>query len=258
MTRLLAATRHDAILRRIDEAGSVTVEELGALLDVSRETIRRDLKQLAGQRLLDVVHGGAVRRERREAPFAVRRETNREAKAAIAGIAAGLVADGMSVLLDSGTTTEYVAQALVDAGRRRLTVHTISLEAARLAAGLPDSRVRLIGGDFDANDDATGGPEVQRALAQVSVDIAFVGVGGIDEAGDITDFTRAAAGLRRLMLRAGEHGYFVADHGKFGRRLSSLVPEAHLATGLITDRRPAAAFARGLAARGLRNVLAAL
>lgn len=251
MTRLLAATRHEAILRRLDEARSATVEELGARLDVSRETIRRDLKLLAGQGLLEVVHGGALRRERREAPFAERRMANREAKAAIATLAAGLVADGMSVLLDSGTTTEYVARALVQAGRRRLTIHTISVEAARICTALPEGRVRLIGGDFDGDDDATAGPEMQRVLARLSVDIAFVGVGAIDEQGELTDYTRLAATTRGLMLRAAEHPYLVGDGSKLGRRLASTVPEEERAAGLLTDRTPPAAVAAGLAAKGV-------
>ena len=88
-------------------------------------------------------------------------------------------------------------------------------------------------------------------LARLSVDIAFVGVGAIDEQGELTDYTRLAATTRGLMLRAAEHPYLVGDGSKLGRRLASTVPEEGRAAGLLTDRAPPAAVAAGLAAKGV-------
>ena len=85
MTRDIAARRHSAILAKLDETGSVTVEELAQVLDVSRETVRRDLKALSAGSLLAIVHGGAIRNERSEASFANRRTVNRAGKEVIAG-----------------------------------------------------------------------------------------------------------------------------------------------------------------------------
>ena len=100
MARPIAARRHDEILKRIAATGIVSVEELAKAFGVSRETIRRDLKALAERGRLDVVHGGAARREVVEAAFDQRSHENAEGKAAIGRAAADLVEDGMVVLLD--------------------------------------------------------------------------------------------------------------------------------------------------------------
>jgi DeoR/GlpR family transcriptional regulator of sugar metabolism len=254
MTRILAANRHRAILRRLDEAEAATVEELAATLGVSRETIRRDLKRLSAEGRLSVVHGGALRGDRSEAPFAQRRMLNRAGKEIIAGLAAGLVGDGMSVVLDSGTTTEAVAQALARSGCERLVVHTPSLANARIVSRLPGARVFLLGGEFDRNDDATAGAEALRAVARLSADLAFASVGGIDEAGRATDYTRAGAAMRSAVLRTASQGYLLADATKFGRSLPSPIPHDETVAGLLVDVVPPPVIAEALAARAIRIV----
>ena len=251
MSRRLPSSRHREILDRLALAGTVTVEDLAASLACSRETIRRDLKALAGHDRLTIVHGGALRRGLPEAPFSDRRAENRSAKEAIAAVAVGLVSSGMSILLDSGTTTQAVAEALARSGHDRLVVHTTSFANAQALARHPGLRVHLIGGEVDPNDDATGGPEARRAVARLSLDLAFVGVGGIDADGRITDYTRASASLRGAMLGAAEHAYFLADRSKFGRRLSGPVPEDGRAAALIVDQRPVGPIADVLARRRL-------
>jgi DeoR/GlpR family transcriptional regulator of sugar metabolism len=87
MTRDIAARRHHAILAKLDETGSVTVEELAQARDVSRETVRRDLKARSAGGSLAIVQGGAIRNERSEASFVSRRTLNRAGKEAIAELA---------------------------------------------------------------------------------------------------------------------------------------------------------------------------
>ena len=246
MPRLIPSSRHREILDRLAQAETVTVEELAAALDCSRETIRRDLRALAGQNRLTIVHGGALRRGLPEAPFSDRRAENRAAKEAIAALAVGLVSSGMSLLLDSGTTIQAVADALARSDRDRLSIHTTSFANAQALARHPGSRVHLIGGEVDPNDDATGGPEARRAIQRLSLDLAFVGVGGIDADGRMTDYTRNSASLRGAMLGAAEHAYFLADQSKFGRRLAGRVPDDARAAALIVDRHPNGPLAAAL------------
>ena len=113
MVRPLAVRRHNEIVQRLRAAGSVSVGELADVFGVSHETIRRDLKLLADQGHLDVVHGGAARRGMMEPSIAQRGGENAEGKAAIARAAARLVQDAASVLLDSGTTTGALTYELV-------------------------------------------------------------------------------------------------------------------------------------------------
>jgi DeoR family glycerol-3-phosphate regulon repressor len=254
MTRDIAARRHRAILGRLDDAESVTVEELARSLDVSRETIRRDLKLLSADGRLSLVHGGALRNEPSEASFANRRTVNRAGKEVIAALAATLIGDGMTILLDSGTTTEAVARALVQSGRQRLVVHTTSLANARIVSRLADARVFLIGGQFDRNEDASSGPEAQRAIARLSADFSFASAGGLDAKGQLTDYTRAGAATRSALLSAAERGFMMADSSKFGLSLPSRIAGDEHIAGLLVDRVPPEPIASALAERGIKIV----
>src|SRR5215831_7632150 len=139
MVRPLAVRRHNEIVQRLRAAGSVSVGGLAKSFGVSHETIRRDLKLLADQGHLDVVHGGAARRGMMEPSIAQRGEENAEGKTAIARAAAGLIGNATSVLLDSGTTTQALARDLV--GRPGLTIFTNSLNHAMTLCRIAGNRV---------------------------------------------------------------------------------------------------------------------
>jgi DeoR/GlpR family transcriptional regulator of sugar metabolism len=128
MVRPLAVRRHNEIVQRLRAAGSVSVGELAEIFGVSHETVRRDLKLLADQGHLDVVHGGASRRGMMEPPISERGEENPQGKAAIARTAARMVDNESTVLIDSGTTSAALALELV--GRPGLTICTNSLNHA--------------------------------------------------------------------------------------------------------------------------------
>ena len=254
MSRPIAARRHDEILKRIAATGIVSVEELAQGFGVSRETIRRDLKVLAERGRLDVVHGGAARREAAEPALDQRSHENARGKAAIGRTAAGLVENGMVVLLDSGTTTFEVARAL--AAKRNLTVCTNGLANAQLLCHVPGTRVHMLGGEIDATDEAAVGVDVVAALDRFRVDVAFVGAGGISETGEITDYTRAGAEQRSRMLASGARAYFVLDRSKFGLLTPIRIGEVERAAGLIVDTEPPRPIAEALARRGLTTIIA--
>ena len=253
MSRPIAARRHDEIMRRLGAAGTVSVEELATLFDVSRETIRRDLKVLAEKGRLDVVHGGAARRESVEPALDQRSRENAEGKAAIGRAAARLVENGMVVLLDSGTTTLAVAQALLD--KRDLTICTNSLCIAQMLCRVAGTRVHLLGGEIDPVDEAAFGLDTIEALSRFRIDIAFVGAGGLSQTGEVTDYTRIAAEQRARMIAVAAHAYLVLDGGKFGRLTPIRVPGADKATGLITDTEPPAPLRKALKQRRIRTIV---
>ena len=123
--------RQNAILEALGESGSATVAQLMRALDVSDETIRRDIKAMADRGLVERVHGGVILPDlRREPGFRKRMGQNAAAKRAIARKAASLIRNGDSLMLDSGSTTAYVARALSE--HRELFVVTNSVEIARL------------------------------------------------------------------------------------------------------------------------------
>ncbi|MBZ6078050.1 DeoR/GlpR family DNA-binding transcription regulator [Microvirga puerhi] len=245
----LAALRHGEILKRIATNGFVAVNELATYFGVSHETIRRDLKQLADRKQLEVIHGGASRRESIEPDYEERVTTNAAGKAAIAKRAAALIEDGMVLLLDSGTTTLALASALKE--RRNLTICTGSLSIAHLMARMPDTRVHLLGGEVDPREEATVGVDMLEAIARFRVDMAFIGVGGVSPKGEVTDYTRIGAEQRARMISVAHEAYFLVDHEKFGRLTALRIPGDENVAGLVTDRPPTKAIADALQRRGI-------
>jgi DeoR family transcriptional regulator, glycerol-3-phosphate regulon repressor len=247
MHRPLAVSRKDHIAQALDAEGSVGVTELAEKLSVSRETIRRDLKALAREGRANLVHGGAARAVTAEPSLATRVAANAAGKAAIGRKAADLVRDGMVVLIDSGSTTFFLAKALTSL--RKLTVLTNSLPIALLLCRSPGVKVIMLGGEIDANDEAAFGVDTLEALGHFRVDLAFLGVGGISLEGEFTDYTRLAAEQRHMMMKAGRKVYILADHTKFDRRTPiRIAPVAHIA-GLIVDEPPPASIMRAAAAQ---------
>ncbi|MFI5012162.1 MAG: DeoR/GlpR family DNA-binding transcription regulator [Hyphomicrobiales bacterium] len=254
MKRPLAIRRKDHILQALDAAGSASVSDLAEKLGVSRETIRRDLKILAHEGRANLVHGGAARGLAAEPSLAARVAENAAGKAAIGRKAASLVADGMVILIDSGSTTFALAAALVS--RKELTVLTNSVPIALLLCRSPGVKVIMLGGEIDANDEAAFGVDTLAALGHFRVDLVFLGAGGISPEGEFTDYTRLAAEQRHLMMKAGRKVYILADHTKFKRQTPiRIAPVAQIA-GLIVDEQPPASIARAAAAQHWPIILA--
>jgi len=236
VNRRLAISRIDYILQNLDAAGSVSIAEMSAYLGVSRETIRRDLKTLAEQGRLNLVHGGAARRGIDEPSLAAREAANAVGKARIGARAAQFVTDGMVVLIDSGSTTLCLAASLVN--HPNLTVITNSLPIAMLLCRSPGVKVIMLGGDIDPNDEAAFGVETMAALAHFRVDLVFMGVGGISPEGEFTDYSRLAAEQRHVMMKSGKAVYVLADQNKFEHGTPVRIAPVPQIAGLIVDHEP--------------------
>jgi len=251
---LLAEDRHRLILRKLDEAGSVAIRTLAREFKVSRETIRRDLDRLASRGGFRKTRGGAVAFAPVEASDTERGMVNALAKQSIGRRAATLVRDGASVILDSGTTTRAVAQALL--ARRNLTVYTNDLAICRTLARHNGNRVVLLGGELQRHEDATVGWDAISALTNYTAEFAFVGIGGLTTDGGITDFTRDGAELRGRMLSSARAAIIVADASKFSTVTPIRVPHFDKVTHLVTDRAPPAALRKALRGKGIRILTA--
>ncbi len=253
MVRPLAVRRHNEIVQRLRAAGSVSVGELADIFAVSHETIRRDLKLLADQGYLDVVHGGAARRGMMEPSIAQRGGENADGKAAIARTAARMVQDAASVLIDSGTTTAALSYELV--GRPGLTVFTNSLNHALTLSRVSGNRIFMLGGEVDNNDEATFGTGTATGIDSVRADIAFIGVGGFAEDGGMTDYSVIAAETRGRMIAQGR-AYLLADQTKFNRRTPFRVGNMDKCAGVIVDRMPDRHLAAAWSALGWEIIVA--
>jgi DeoR family transcriptional regulator of aga operon len=254
-TVLPAEARRRLIADRVTRDGFVSVAALSAELGVSDVTLRSDLSGLERAGELRRVHGGALPRtgSPREASVEAAAELDAELKSRIARTAAGLVANGSSLLLDVGSTTLAVARALV--ARADLTdvvVVTNGLSVAlALEAAIPRFTVVVTGGTLRPLQHSLVDPMVSAALAGLHVDLAIIGCTGIDEEGTVTNVNLPEAEVKRQMIAASARRVLVADSSKLGRRHLGLVGaltdfEAVVMAGPGTERAAEIAEAAGI------------
>lgn len=214
--------RRELILERLAVDGFVSVATLSSELGVSDVTVRADLDGLQRAGALRRVHGGALPTvgSVREASVETTAELDADTKKRIGRRAAGLVADGASILLDVGSTTLAVARALV--ARSDLTdlvVITNGLSIAlALEPAIPRFTVLLTGGTLRPLQHSLVNPMVSSALAGMHVDLAIIGCTGIDDEGRVTNVNLPEAEVKRAMIDASARRVLVADATKLGRR----------------------------------------
>jgi DeoR/GlpR family transcriptional regulator of sugar metabolism len=236
---MLAAERQQAILRALHAGGAVRVADLAAELDVSEMTVRRDLDVLDAMNLLRKVHGGAVNRHNRgEEPWSsVKTAQQRDAKEAIAAVAADTVEDGMTIAISAGTTTTAFARRLRH--RPSITVITNSVSVFRVltdpaADGADAPQVYLTGG-VRTPSDALVGPIADAAIASFRVDATYLGVHGLDLRAGLTTPNIAEAQTNRTLIGIGARLVVVADHTKFGEVGANVFAGLSQVNTLITD-----------------------
>lgn len=218
---MLASQRQDVILAEIRAHGAVRVSDLVASLEVSDMTVRRDIAELERRGLARRVHGGAVdagaQRSAHEPDFAAKRLLATPEKAAIGRAALDMIEPGSSVALSAGTTTHALSELIAATPELRpLTVVTNSLPVADTLyrAGDHTLSVVLTGGTRTPSD-ALVGPLAVSALAQLRVDLAFLGVHGMDGDGLSTP-NLLEAETNRAMIACAGRTVVLADHSKWG------------------------------------------
>jgi len=247
--------RQQWIVEHARTTGRVEVATLAEDLDVTTETIRRDLKVLERHGLLRRVHGGAIPVERlgfepglaaRDAVLTAEKE--RIAKAALAE----LPAEG-SILLDAGTTTARLAEALpLD---RELVVLTNGLPIAMSLAGRPNLTVLLVGGRVRGRTLAAVDSWALHALGDSYVDVAFIGTNGVSVERGLTTPDTTEAAVKRAMIGAARRTVLLADHTKVGNDHLARFADLDDVDVVITDSGIEPDDAERLRSRGPRVVI---
>ncbi|MEH7828259.1 DeoR/GlpR family DNA-binding transcription regulator [Gemmobacter denitrificans] len=246
--------RHGAILKLLERQGSLSVTALAQGLDVSAETIRRDIRTLADAGAVIRVHGAVgLAGQIGEAPFERRMRENAGAKRSIARAMADNIADGDSLMLDTGTTTSFLARELL--GHRRLTVVTNSSDIARTLATVNGNRVFMAGGELRGDSGAALGASALDFIRPFAVQHAIISAGAVDASG-VMDFDLHEAEFARAVLACGECRTVVTDASKFGRRGFIRVVGFDRIDAMVTDAAPAPDIAAALAASEVRLTLA--
>ncbi len=227
--------RHSVILTTARAAGRVEVQALAGDLDVTPETVRRDLTALERMGLLRRVHGGAVPVERldHEPALAQRQQVLAAEKDRIARAALDELPAGGSVLIDAGSTTVRLAELLP--ADRELTVVTHALPVATALAALPRVTLHLVGGTVRPRTLAAVGAWAERALADVRVDVAFLGTNGVSVEHGLSTPDLAEATVKRALVAAARRVVVLADRTKVGRTGLAVVAPLAAVDALVTD-----------------------
>jgi len=253
---MLPTERRLAIVDEIRERPMVRADELAQRFQVSVETVRRDLRALQRDGVLDRVYGGATPAHHRsvEATFDRRRGQHRNRKRAIARLAAAAIRPGETVVLDVGTTALEVARALPHSWHGR--VLTCSVPVAVELAGRPRTEVLLSGGRVRDGDLALSGTHAQAFFADYYADRAFLGSGGIHPVAGLTDYHPDEVDTRRVVIERAERAYVLADSSKLGVIAVRTVCGLDRITAVLTDGEDNADAAAELEAAGVELIRA--
>jgi len=228
------ARRREQILGllRTVESGSLSVEEIAERFGVSFATVRRDLSRLHNDRHITRTYGGVALTGPAELSIHQRHLEFTAEKDAIGRQAAELVADGAVVILDAGTTTEFVARHLDAAD---VTVFTNGIGAVNVLLGKEDVSVVVLGGRLRAVNQTISGPEAEHMLHSVVADYAFIGADAVHPQYGVASRTLEQSRLKTLMMQRARQIVVVADRRKVSTEQFNYWSPTPARWRLITD-----------------------
>ncbi len=252
----LSSPRHEKIVSLIRENGFMSIEELAKLLEVTPQTIRRDINQLCEEKVLRRYHGGATLDSTVEnEDYFYRKNKLQSEKAHIAELIAEHIPDDASLFLSIGTSVEAVAMALTRS-RKNLCIITNNIHVASIVSSRPDYTIMITSGVVRASDGGITGVATLDFINQFKVDYAIIGVAAIETDGSLLDFDYKEVCVIQAMMENARLKYLVADHSKFGR--NALVRIGHITdfNSVFTDHAPSDSLRNRMDAAGVRYYLA--
>lgn len=240
--RLAKKDRQDRILHELMSSSTLRVSELAAELDVSTETIRRDLYDLEERGLINRTYGGAVRPLGSEPSVAERHRLMVPEREAIAAAVVKLIRPNEVVTIGSGATTTHVARRM-SAECRDITVITHAFSVATVLAANPTITVLLCPGRYNGREGMICGAETVEFLQSYNANWAILGATGITSEG-FCDVEADASSVYKAMMHRAAATIAVADHTKFDQQALAIWGRWHDVAHLVTDRRPPAPLAR--------------
>lgn len=237
--------RLSRVLDLLAETGTLDVDDIVERLEVSPATARRDLDALAKQQLLTRTRGGAAAHSvAYDLPVRYKSLQNSEQKSAIARVAAGMVPRGAVVGLCGGTTTTAIADQLMSradimapAHDPGLTIITNALNIAMQLAMRPQIKTVVTGGVIHSRSYELVGAHADAVLSSVTLDLAFIGVNGVEAATGATSHDEREAAVNALMASRAAHPVIVADSTKIDKRAFATIGHPRLFPTIITDSR---------------------
>ncbi|WP_405998943.1 DeoR/GlpR family DNA-binding transcription regulator [Streptomyces sp. NBC_00829] len=232
---MFAAERRQLILEMVRANGAVSLRELARVVQTSEVTVRRDVRALEAEGLLDRRHGGAVLPGgfTRESGFPQKSLSATAEKTAIADLAASLVEEGEAIVVGAGTTTQELARRL--ARVPGLTVVTNSLLVAQALAHANRVEVVMTGGTLRGSNYALVGSGAEQSLQGLRVSRAFLSGSGLTAERGLSTSNMLSASVDRALVQAAAEVVVLADHTKLGTDTMFQTVPTDVITRLVTD-----------------------
>jgi DeoR/GlpR family transcriptional regulator of sugar metabolism len=230
---MLTSQRKQHILNVLKRDGQVVAKTLSQELGLSEDTIRRDLRELAQEGLLQRVHGGALPSSPAIANFEGREEILADSKVAIGRTAAGLIKDGQVIMLDGGTTAVQIARHLP----RQLQA-TIVTHSARIVMELvdhPGVEVILIGGRLFKHSIVSVGAAAIEAISHIRADVYFMGVTGVHPEAGLSTGDLEEAYVKQALCKQAAETMVLASREKLGAASQYVITALSEVSGLIVE-----------------------
>ena len=226
----------------LKERRRVTIEGLAKDLEVSTMTIRRDLRRLADEDIVTLVHGGAVYNEGGAylPALTVREKTMRREKSAIAEYCAQQIPEGSAVYLDNGSTTVEIADAL--RGKQYIAVLSHSLPVLNILSLAKNIQLISVSGIYEPRAKGFFGDLALRMLRQFRIDIAFLGVTAVDAEDGVMSAVFYEQALKKVLVERAKKKILAIDHTKIGGSSFLKVCDLHEIDGIVTDKFADATF----------------
>lgn len=246
---MLSAQRKQQILAILAAESQVMSGDLSLRFGVSEDSVRRDLRELAADGLLQRVHGGALPVSAATADIQTRKNVQTLSKQYIAKKAARLIQPGQVVIIDGGTTTEAMVRQLPKDLIFTAITHSPTIAVA--LAELPLVEVILIGGQLYRHSLVAVGSTVFEAIARINADLFFMGVTGVHKTAGLTTGNYEEAGVKRALASRAAETIVMVSKEKLNSASAYAIGDLAMASTMIIDGDPAQQMPEWLQQKGI-------
>ncbi|ATU95653.1 DeoR/GlpR family DNA-binding transcription regulator [Phyllobacterium zundukense] len=229
---MLTIQRRALISARLNRDGQLVAKLLADELNLSEDTIRRDLREMAAEGLLKRVHGGAMPLTPPLPDFAARQEISGDMKQRLGHKAASLVSNGQTIFLDGGTTNTHLARALPREMRITVVTHSPTI-ASELEHH--EAEVILIGGKLYKHSMVAVGASTLSAINQIRLDIFFLGVTAIHPVYGLSTGNYEEAAIKQAIVQQAAETYVLSTPEKFGAASPFRITGVESLAGVVVD-----------------------
>lgn len=233
---MLKAERHKFIMTKLLEDQKVVTTDLALALDLSEDTIRRDLNELDSKKLLEKVYGGAVKFVEKSADVFQIPINAEEEKKKIVTKALSLLHDGQVIIMSGGSTNLVFAKLIPS--NLKATIYTYSLPIAMQLSQHPNIDLIFIGGKMQKNAMVTIGMDVIQVVSKIKADICFIGASSISIKQGLTEVGYEVSIVKKAMIEASDKVVSMFSSDKLNTKMPHAVCELTQLDTIVTELNP--------------------